>query len=325
MIHLTVPEARALSEKVLQRHGYSANESRIITDVLMEAHLWGRPESGLRHLADIVERAKEGNRGQMQVVDETDRSALIDGANNPGFLTGVHAVTLAIAKARQSRLAAVGVKRSFMGGINGYYVSLAAREGLIAVMTVSGPARVAPAGGIDPLLGTNPLAVAVPALDEPIILDMSTAAANVGTLRKAARLGEAIPAGWALDSDGRPTTDPVRALEGAILPFGGHKGYGLSVIVQCLGILAGGAVIPRGLKDFGYFFLVIDPELFMPLAEYKARVSELAKRIRESRPQDGGDAVRVPGERSLRERARRLQHGIELDDRLHAELLGLLG
>jgi LDH2 family malate/lactate/ureidoglycolate dehydrogenase len=323
LIHLTVSEARALSEGVLQRHGFSAEEARIITDVLVEAHLWGRPDSGLRHLVDVVERAREGDRGPIEVQDETDRSAVIDGANNPGFLTGTRAIRLAIDKARQSRLAAVGVRRSFVSGINGYYVSLAAREGLIALMTVSGTARVAPWGGIDPLLGTNPLAVAVPTLEEPVVFDMSTAAVNVGTLRRAASLEETIPAGWAVDRDGEPTTAAARALEGAILPFGDHKGFGLAMIVQCLGILAGGAVVPQGLKDFGSFFLVIDPELFMPLTEYKTRISELVRRIRESRPRKGGSAVRVPGERSLRERAYRLEHGIDLDDRLHAQLLAL--
>ena len=324
MIRLAVSEARALSERVLQRHGFDREEAQLITDVLVEAHLWGRPESGLRHLVDIVERARKDERKPMRIVNETDRSALIDGENNPGFLTSIRAVKLAIAKAQQVGLAAVGVNRAYVSGICGYYVSLAAREGLIAMMTVSGAARVAPTGGIDPLLGTNPIAFAVPTLEEPIVFDMSTGAVNVGALRKAARLGETLPVGLAIDAHGNPTTNPLDALEGAILPFAGHRGYGLGLIVQCLGIFAGGAVIPRDLKDFGYFFLVIDPKLFMPVAQYKARVSELVRRIRESRPQKGAHGVRIPGERSVHQRAYHVEHGIELDAALHAELKALL-
>jgi LDH2 family malate/lactate/ureidoglycolate dehydrogenase len=112
-------------------------------------------------------------------------------------------------------------------------------------------------------------------------------------------------------------------LEGAILPFGGHKGAGLAMIVQCLGLLGGGAIIPHGVADFGYFILAIDPSLFMPIEEYKARASELVERVRAVRPRKGVDKVRVPGERSLHERVRRLADGFDIDDVLYAELLGL--
>ena len=134
---------------------------------------------------------------------------------------------------------------------------------------------------------------------------------------------EAIAPGLAVGPDGAPTIEPAAALAGAILPFGGHKGAGLAMVVQCLGLLAGGAILPDGIRDFGYFLLAIDPALFMPIADYKARTSELAAMMRASRPAVAGDTVRVPGERSMKERTRRLAEGFDLDDELYRDLLRL--
>ena len=319
-MHLSVPDARALSEDILARHGFDADEATLITDVLVEAHLWGRPTSGLNHLRYVV--AAAGNRQSIAVVHEDSRSVLLNGGNNPGFLVASRAMIKAIAKAKEGGLASAAVRNAYLGGINGYYVSMAARQDLIAVMAIASGERVAPAGSIDPLFGTNPIAIAIPTRDEPIVLDMATASTNVGTLRRAEGLQEAIAPGLAIGPDGEPTTDPARALAGAIMPFGGHKGAGLAMIVQCLGMLAGGAIVPQGIKDFGYFFLVIDPSLFMPVEEYKDRTSELVDMVRSTRPTAGADAVRVPGERSLKERIRRLAEGIEIDDLLYEELQG---
>ena len=319
-MHLSVAEARTLSEGILVRRGFERKDAELIADVLVEAHLWGRPSSGLSHLRHVVE---SGDRQAVTIVREDARSALIDGGNNPGFLVASRAMLLAIAKAKESGLATVAARNAYFGGINGYYVGMAARQDLIGMMSISSGQRVAPAGGIDPLFGTNPIAIAIPTLDEPVILDMATASINVGGLQRAARLGETLEPGIAIGPDGAPTTDPRRALEGAILPFGGHKGSGLAMMIQFLGILGGGAIVPQGITDFGYFMVVIDPSLFMPIEEYKARASELVKRVHAVRPVAGNDKVRVPGERSLGERARRLAEGIDIDDALYSELLRL--
>jgi LDH2 family malate/lactate/ureidoglycolate dehydrogenase len=319
-MHLGVSEARALSEGILVRHGFDREDAALISEVLIEAHLWGRPTSGLSHLRSVV---KAGDRQPIRVVREDACSAVIDGGNNPGFLVASRAMLIAIAKARANGLATVAASNAYFGGLNGYYVDMAARQGLIALMSIASGERVAPAGGIEPLFGTNPFAVAIPTLDEPVILDMSTAATNLGGLQRAARLNELLEPGVALGPDGEPTTDPKRALEGAILPFGGHKGSGLAMIVQCLGILGGGAVVPRGAADFGYFMLVVDPSLFMPVEEYRARTSELVARVRAVRAAKDVDRVRVPGERGLGERLRRLSEGFEIDEALYAELVGL--
>ena len=321
-MHLSVSEARALSTGILTRHGYGPDDAELITDVLVEAHLWDRPNSGLNHLPHVVEGHRE--RRAVSVIREDGRSVLLDGGNNPGFLVSSRAMLMAIDKAKASGFAVAAARNAFLGGINGYYVSMAARRDLIGVMATSSGRRVAPAGGIDALFGTNPIAIAIPTLDEPIILDMSTAAINAGGLQRAARLGREIPPGIAIGPDGEPTTDPKRGLEGAILPFGGHKGSGLSLVVQCLGALSGGMLIPEGLNDFGYFFLVFDPALFMPAGDYKRRTSEIVDHVRAVRPAAGVDRVRVPGERSLAARRHHLAEGIDIDDPLHEELKRLL-
>ena len=320
-MHLSVAEARSLGEAILERHGFGADDARLITDVLVEAHLWGRPDSGLGHLRHVVEA---GEREEIRIVHETDRSVLLDGGNSPGFLVSSRAMLLAIEKAKSGGIAIAAASNAFLGSINGYYVSMAAREGLIGVMTTSSGRRVAPAGSIDALFGTNPIAVAVPTQDEPIVLDMSTALSNVGGLRRAARLGERIAPGIAIGPDGEPTQDPDLGLEGAILPFGGHKGSGLAMIVQCLGLLGGGPVIPEGMGGFGYFFLVFDPEIVMPAGDYRARTSELVERVRAGRPVSGSEAPRVPGERAFALRKRLLKDGIDLDEPLYHELCELL-
>jgi LDH2 family malate/lactate/ureidoglycolate dehydrogenase len=172
-MHLDVAEARALSEDILCRHGFDAAEAAEITDVLVEAHLWGRPTSGLGHLRHVVRAAAD--RKPITVVREDSRSVLLDGGNNPGFLVAQRAMRMAVAKAKESGLTAAAARNAYLGGINGYYAIMAARQDLIGLVSISSGRRVAPAGGIDPLFGTNPLAIAIPTLDEPIVLDMATA------------------------------------------------------------------------------------------------------------------------------------------------------
>jgi len=152
---------------------------------------------------------------------------------------------------------------------------------------------------------------------------MSTAAINHGDVLMAKRLGEQLPAGAAVDSKGVPTTDPLAALAGGILTFGGHRGYGLSVTIQALGLLAG-AAMPRGqLQDFAFLFLVFDPALLVPREQFQTQLAELLERIRSTATQPGNHRVRVPSERAFAERARRRESGIELERVLYERLNAL--
>ena len=210
-----------------------------------------RPQSPAPH-----RRSEKEPASRLRWSAKTTAPYFSTAATIPGFLVASRAMLLAIAKAKAAGVATAAVRNAYLGGINGYYVSLAARQGLIAIMTTASGGRVAPAGGIDPLFGTNPIAVAIPTLDQPIILDMATASTNVGGLHRAERQlkRDASRPGIAIGPDGAPTVDPSRALEGAILPFGGHKGSGLAMIVQCLGTARRAApIMPQGHQEFRLF------------------------------------------------------------------------
>jgi LDH2 family malate/lactate/ureidoglycolate dehydrogenase len=192
--------------------------------------------------------------------------------------------------------------------------------------TTNTTARVAPFGGIDRLMGTNPVAMAFPAEDDPLIIDIGTSSTTWGDVVLARAKGEPLPEGLAVDTEGRPTTDPQAALDGAFLPWGGRRGSGLALAVQLLGMLAGSAPVIHDVADFGLFFLVIDPDMLMPGGEYKARVSELRRVIESNRPMDGGSAVRVPGDGSLARRKRALAEGkVAIDERVYRQILALCG
>jgi L-2-hydroxycarboxylate dehydrogenase (NAD+) len=157
----------------------------------------------------------------------------------------------------------------------------------------------------------------LPAEPHPFIFDMGTAAVNHGDVVLASRLRQLLPEGVAVDAEGRPTRDPAAALAGGILPFGGHKGYGLSLTIQALGLLAG-AALPRGeVQDFGFLFIVIDPGLLIPAGQFKKQLAELIDRVKATPRQPGVDEIRIPSERALLERERRRREGIVLERGLY--------
>lgn len=320
-ITLTADEALALGVRALQRIGYSDEESRVIAAHLVDAALCGYPALGLPRILTVAEhpRTKEPRRA-MRIVHETPCSALIDGGNYVGFYACHRAAEIAIEKARASRFAVVGLHNSFLSGRNAYYLEMISRAGFAGMQTACGAPVVVPFGGAAPALGTNPIAFALPGDPHPFIFDMSTAMTNHGDVILAKRLGEELPEGVAVDARGLPTTDPAAALAGGILTFGGHKGYGLSVTIQALGLLAG-AAIPRGqVQDFAFLFVVFDPELLVPREQFKRQLAELLLRIRSAPRQPGVAEIRIPSERAFAERERRRREGIVLERSLYERL-----
>jgi L-2-hydroxycarboxylate dehydrogenase (NAD+) len=257
-----------------------------------------------------------------RVVRQRGAAALLDGDLGLGPFVATRAVDLASALAREHGLGAVGVYRNNHISLVGYYVEQAARAGLIGLATTTGDAGVHPYGGIDRLLGTNPLAIAVPTADEPFLLDMATSVGTFGRVFGARQRGETIPDDWAVDASGSPTTDPAAALLGSLRPFGGPKGYGLGL---CLAILAGalvraamgpdvvGTIQPADPVTKGDLFAVLDPAAVSDAAAFRAAASDHLARVRTSRPAPDADGIRVPGERALRLRAERLAAGIPMD------------
>jgi LDH2 family malate/lactate/ureidoglycolate dehydrogenase len=198
-----------------------------------------------------------------------------------------------------------------------------ANAGFAAIHTAASGAAVAPLGGIKPALGINPIAFAVPTEDGPLILDMGTSAFMATELQLRVRRNEALPEGVAIDRDGRPTTDPAAARAGAILPFAGHKGFGLGLIVQALGVL-GGAGMVAGAQD-GYLFIAFRPDLLIPEDQSRREVSALIARVKATPRAPDVAEIRIPGENSARSRERLLREGLEIDQLVYDELHRLAG
>jgi LDH2 family malate/lactate/ureidoglycolate dehydrogenase len=323
-VHLSVAEAREHSEGALRGIGYDAEEARIVADHAIDAALCGYEYSGLAKLLNIPEHRRfKRPRHPMKVLRETEVSTLYDGGNNVGMLAIYHAARAAIEKAAARGVAIVGVTNSWMSGRSAYYVEMIAKADLVGIHTAASARSVAPFGGTRPALGTNPIAFGMPSSRRPIVFDMGTSAFMGTDLAYRERLRQSLPEGVAVDGEGQPTRDPTLARLGALLPFGGYKGFGLAFIVQALGVLAGSALDAD--KDDGYLFVVFKPDLLIGLDDFKHQVSELIDRIKATPRQPGVSEIRLPGERAFRHRERTLRNGIEIDRAVYDALTVLRG
>ena len=307
-VRLSVAEARALGEKALRRIGYIADEATIITDQLIDNALCGYRFASLPRILAIAEDEKTNNpRTPIRIVRETPVSALVDGGNKVGYVAAFRGAEIAVAKAKASGIAIVGVNNSYYSGRNAYYVEHIVRAGLVAIHTASAKPHVLPPGGRKPALGTNPFSIGFPSANGPVIYDIGTASLMWGEVLLMARLGEPLPEGVGFDRDGNPTRDArAVAQDGGVTAFGGHKGYGLSFAIQALGLLAG-----SGVQDYGFLFIAIDPAILVP--DFAAQMAELVARIKATPRQPGVDEIRIPSERAFREREQRRVEGIVLD------------
>lgn len=327
MTALPIDEAHRLAIAILRRHKLTDEDAGIVADHLIDAQLTGYTFAGLPRLLVVLDRLRRQGRAPepVRVVRETPISASVDGNGNLGYVVCRRAVDIAIEKAETAGLCVVGAYNSYYSGRSGYYTERAARRGLIAVHASSAFPMVAPTGGRRPLLGSNPITAAFPAGDDPIVVDLSTAASTWGALQLADRIGEPLADGVAIDAEGKPTDDPALALQGAILPSAAHKGYAIALAVQALGLFAGGDAIPEPFGNFGFFFLVMRRDLLCSERDYTERITELATAIESSPPVPGGDAVQLPGRRGARRRRDALRKGVvEIPERVHRDLRALL-
>jgi LDH2 family malate/lactate/ureidoglycolate dehydrogenase len=321
-IHLSVAEAREHSERALRGIGYDAEEAQIIADHAIDAALCGYEYSGLAKLLNIPEHRRfKQPRSAMKVLRETEISTLYDGGNNVGMLVIYHAARAAVDKAAARGVAIVGVTNSWMSGRSAYYMEMIAKADLVGIHTAASARSVAPFGGTRPALGTNPIAFGMPSSRGPVVLDMGTSAFMGTDLAYRARVGQLLPEGVAVDAEGRPTRDPAMAKLGALLPFGGYKGFGLAFIVQALGVLAGSALDPD--QDDGYLFVVLKPELLIDPDDFKQQITALIDRIKATPRQPGIGEIRIPGERAFRSREPGLRDGIQIDRVVYEALKSL--
>jgi L-2-hydroxycarboxylate dehydrogenase (NAD+) len=322
VVSFTIPEIKELSQEALIRAGLSAEDAATITEVYLEAELWGRKSHGFRLIPWTLEQMKDRKIGEITIEQETPVSALLDGGNRHGCVVAHRAMTRAIDKARQLGMGVIGIHNAGNIGMAGYYVKLASDHGLNGIVMAHTPALVVPYGGADSILGTNPLAIGIPAQPYPIILDMATSAVGFHHVMMAQATGQPLPPGSALDKYGRPTRNPDQAVEDGIhfLPFGGYKGSGLSLMIE---ILAGcwtnslvGAEKTGEIRSdfFGSLFIAMQPELLLPRHQFDAKIQLLMERIKTSKPAAGFTAIRLPGERGQQNRESLLKAGrLELD------------
>jgi len=321
--------------RAFQAVGISAAESKSIAELMVRADVQGSEGHGVFRLPQYVRRIKGGAvniRPNIRVVREAAGMALVDGDNGMGHLVMHFATEKAIEKAQSAGVAWVGVKWSNHAGPASLYASMPAERDMIGLYLAVGNANHLPAwGGLDMLLSTNPIAVAVPAAEEPaIVLDMATTVAAYGKVKTKAQRGEAMPEGWMMDRHGRPLTDPQRANEGFLLPIGGYKGYVLALIFGLLAGTLNGAAMGKEAVDFnaddttptntGHAIIAINVAAFQPVAEFKKNVDVLVRDLRGSQRLPGVDRIRLPGEGSHAARADRLQNGIPLPAPLAASL-----
>jgi LDH2 family malate/lactate/ureidoglycolate dehydrogenase len=311
-VRLTVADARALSEAVLAANGYDPAEAVAIADHVVDAALCGYEYSGLPKILNVLEKAKATRPRQPIVpIHETPVSTLLDGGNNTGMLALRRATDVAIEKAQALGIAVVGMTNTWTSGRGAYYVERIARAGFIGLHTVSSARHVAPFGGAQKMLGTNPVSFGFPTGADPLVIDFGTAAFMSSELSLFERLNRPLPEGVAIDPQGHPTTDPHAARAGALLPYGGHKGYALALAVQALGVFAGSGFTAD--KDYGYFFLAMRPDLLIPNHTFESHLREEVDRIRATPPLDDTTPVRIPSERAAQQRVRHMREGLVID------------
>jgi L-2-hydroxycarboxylate dehydrogenase (NAD+) len=334
-VRLPADRLEAFVAATLRAQGVRDDHAATTATRMIDADLRGRHGHGIFRLPPYSRRIREGGYNldpDIRVERETAVTALVDGDNGFGHVVVTTAAELAITKAREHGLAWVGMRRSNHAGAGGVYAAMPLAHDMIGCyLAVANANHMPPWGGVESLLGTNPLAVAIPAGSEPPIqLDMATSVASYGEVKLAASKGEELPEGWMVDHDGEPLTDPARIAEGLLVPIGEHKGYGLNVVIGMLAGVLGGAAFGRDVVDFnadhtsptntGQAMLVLRADLFRPLEEFKAEVDRHIRELRASQPMHEGRPVRLPGERAAASAAEMREHGIPLSD----ELLGRL-
>jgi LDH2 family malate/lactate/ureidoglycolate dehydrogenase len=316
VISLTIHEAHALGSAALESAGLTAGEARIVVDHLIDNSLCGYRFAGLPRILAIADSADiKRPRTPITIVHETPVSARIDGGNHVGYVAMHRCAEVAIEKATTSGIALVSANNSWFSGRNAYYLEKIARAGFVGIHTVGATPFVVPPGATTRFLGTNPIAIALPGDPDPFMFDMGTAAMMSGEVLLASYLGESFPDGIGVDAQGRPTNSAAEIVKGGVLPFGGHKGFGLSLVIQALGLL-GGASAPGGdVIDRGFLFIVFDPALLLPRETFKAELMKLMSRLKALPKQPGVDEIRIPSERGFREREERRAAGCFTIDR----------
>jgi L-2-hydroxycarboxylate dehydrogenase (NAD+) len=330
---LSYEEERSLVKGILTAAGFSPEDADTIGKVITHSDFTGVYSHGLSRLTRYLQQIKAGvlnmHADFRKVLD--DKAVLVfDGDNGSGIVSMNRAYDEALKKAKEYGIAFATGRRNANIGCGSYYGWRAAEDNMVGIIGCNTYAFTSPFGGADRLIGTNPIIVAVPAGTEyPMVLDMSTTCVAMGKIQAAEREGRSIPADWAKDYDGNPTTDPAKAF--SLSPIAGHKGYGLAVMVDALSTMLSGAAFGTDIGLFsklqtentGFFIILIDPSRFMPIEDFKLETDRYIGMMKGSRKAEGVDEIFVPGEIEFRKFRENRDKGMSFSDALEKELTGL--
>lgn len=332
---LNADQLTALGTRLLEGNGVASDDAAVIAAELTGANLVGHDSHGVMRLVQYIQMMDDGYikpDGQFEVVKDAPAFVIVDGHFNFGQVTASKALAIGLEKAKASGTATVMMRNCNHVGRLGSYTDHAASQGFAALMAVNapGPGGVAPFGGIERRLGTNPISMAAPGREGNIVLDMTTSATAEGKLRVSHQKGESVPEGMIIDGHGKPSTNPgdyYNKPYGAILPLGGpllgHKGYGLSVMVDVFcGMLSGSGVcrtdLPRGAN--GVWLQLLDIEQFLPRGDYDALMTTYTEHLKSTQRMEGVDEILLPGEIEVRRRRQRETDGVPIPDETWRQL-----
>lgn len=321
-------DARQLLEfaaAVYTSAGVPDADARLLADTLVQADLWGHQSHGVLRLGWYLDRIRNGVMRPVPKIEQVvDAGAigLIDGHDSVGQVVTMHATGQAIARAKAHGIGAVGVRNSNHFGTCMYYTLAGARENCVTLLTSNGGPAMAPWGGRKKIIGTNPWSVAAPAGGHPpLVMDMANTGVARGKIYLARNKKLPIPLGWAINSDGEPTTDPQEAIDGIILPMAEHKGYAIAVIVDLLsGVLTGSGFLSAVHSPYktaeksncGHLMIAMNIEVFQPVPEFHARMEQYIAELKSVPLAEGFDEVFYPGEMEARSDGRNRMHGLSL-------------
>jgi L-2-hydroxycarboxylate dehydrogenase (NAD+) len=318
-------------------------DAKNVAELMLEADLTGADAHGVFRLPQYVRRIKAGGvnpKPSIKVERTAPATAMVDGDNGMGHLVMQRAADTAIGLARENGVAWVGARRSNHAGAAGTYAAMALPHDMIGIYSAVANANHMPAwGAAESLLSTNPIAIAVPAGEEPpVVLDIATTVVSYGTVKAYKLQGKPMPEGWMVSAnDGKPITDSAKSAEGLLMPIGGHKGSGLALVLGLLAGVLNGAAFGREVVDFnaddesacntGHFIIALDVSRFLPIDAFKAQIDRQLRDLKCSAVLPGFDSIRLPGEQRQARRADRSANGVPVFpevvkqlDRLAAEL-----
>lgn len=325
----------AIATALLKGAGCSDHEAAVVAKGCVGANLAGHDSHGIIAIPTYIDRVKRGHivpGAHYEIVQESATHMVVDGNWGFGFAVTERTMKTLIEKARTSNVAAATVYHQSHIGRLANYPLMAAHEDMIGLITADSgrsPKAVAPYGGREARLGTNPISMAIPSdLGAPLFLDMATSAAAAGKVNVAVARGESVPDGWVIGADGKPTNDPTQLKKGGALlplggPLGGYKGTGLAVMVEILcGLLTGlgFGVDPKGKHNDGCFMAVFNVAAFRDVTTFKKDVAEFAQYLKDTPPSEGSDGVLYPGEIEHVKEAARRRDGVDIEDSTWASL-----